>query len=270
MSAKTDARTDWAGVAAAIARAERGETVLGVAVIAPTGERFGHNENRRFVAASTVKVPLMIELFRRIDAGERRLADTYRLRAEDRAPGSGVMLHLHEGMEFTFNDLVYLMISISDNTATNILIDEVGMEAVNATMRGLGMSGSGLRRKMQGRAAAAEKDENWATPNDYAKVIAALLDDEAASSASCGAMIAMLEKQQNERRIARYLPKDGRPRWGSKTGSVPGVCNDVGFIMTRRGALILSIFCHLPPDAHAGEEIIGDISRAAWEAAGLD
>ena len=261
------AKTDWNGVAAAIARAEEGGAVLGVAVVAPTGERFEHNGDRRFVAASTVKVPLMITLFRRIDAGERALAETYRLRSEDRAPGSGVMLHLHEGMEFTFNDLVYLMISISDNTATNILIDVVGMDAVNATMASLGMSGSVLRRKMQGHAARAEADENWASANDYARVIAALLDDKAAAPTSCAAMIAMLEKQQNDRRIARHLPKTDRPRWGSKTGSVPGVCNDVGFIMTERGPLIVSVFCHQPPDAHAGEEIIGEISRAAWQAA---
>jgi beta-lactamase class A len=263
------AKTDWSGVAAAIARAERGGAVLGVAVIAPTGERFGHNEERSFVAASTVKVPLMIALFRRIDAGERALTETYRLRAEDRAQGSGVMLHLHEGMELTLGDLVYLMISISDNTATNILIDLVGMDEVNATMRSLGMSGSVLRRKMRGHAAEAAEEENWARPGDYAGVIEALLDETAASPESCAAMVAMLEKQQNDRRIARHLPRSGRPRWGSKTGSVPGVCNDVGFIMTPHGKLIISVFCHQPPDAHAGEEIIGEISRAAWTSVGF-
>ncbi len=262
------AKTDWSGVAEAIARAERQGGALGVAVIAPTGERFGHNENRRFVAASTVKVPLMIALFRRIEAGEHALTDAYRLRAADRAPGSGVMLHLHEEMEFTFGDLVYLMISISDNTATNILIDIVGMDEVNATMRSLGMSGSVLRRKMQGHAAVAAEDENWATASDYAVVIAALLGNQAASEASCAAMVAMLEKQQNDRRIARHLKRTDRPRWGSKTGSVPGVCNDVGFVMTARGPLILSVFCHQPPDPHAGEAIIGEIGRAALAAAG--
>ncbi|HWA80034.1 MAG TPA: serine hydrolase [Acetobacteraceae bacterium] len=260
------ANIDWNGLAAAIAEAEQGGTILGVSVIAPSGERFDHNADRRFIAASTVKVPIMIALFRRIDEGSSMLAERYRLRPEDRAPGSGVMLHLHDGMEFTLADLVYLMIAISDNTATNILIDIAGMQAINTIMRELGMSGSTLRRKMQGHAARAADGENWATPGDYARVIAALLNNEAASAESCATMIAMLEKQQNDRRIARHLPRADRPRWGSKTGSIEDVTNDVGFVMTRRGPLILSLFCHKPPDPHAGEAIIGAVSSAACEA----
>ena len=259
------AKIDWSRVQQAVTAAERDGAVLGVAIAAPNGERFAHNGARRFVAASTVKVPLMITLFREIDAGRRSLAEPYVLRAADRASGSGVMLHLHEGMEFTLGDLVYLMISISDNTATNILIDLLGIAAVNATMRDLGMTSSTLARKMRGRAATGDEPENSATPEDYALVIAALLGNAAASPASCAEMIAFLEKQQNDRRIARHLPKTDRPRWGSKTGSVPGVVNDVGFIEVSGGAVVLSIFAE-GLDPHRGEAAIGDISSAAWQA----
>jgi beta-lactamase class A len=258
----------WSGVEQVIAHAERSGSVIGVAVITPAGERFDHNADRRFVAASTVKIPIMIELFRQIDAGGHSLVERYHLRSGDRAPGSGVMLHLHDGMEFTLGDLIYLMIAISDNTATNILIDIVGMERVNSTMRSLGMTGSTLGRKMRGRSALADEKENWATPNDYAGVIAALLGNRAASPDACMQMTAMLEKQQNDRRIARYLPRTDRPRWGSKTGSVPGVVNDVGFIATDRGTMIICVFCERQTDPYLGEQIIGDISRVALEAAG--
>ncbi|MGH7079919.1 MAG: serine hydrolase, partial [Acetobacteraceae bacterium] len=90
-------RIEWKGVAAAIAESERNEVVIGAAVIAPSGERFSHNASRRFVAASTVKVPLMIALFHEIEAGREQLTNLFRLGAADRAPGSGVLLHLHEG-----------------------------------------------------------------------------------------------------------------------------------------------------------------------------
>jgi beta-lactamase class A len=259
---------DWTGVAEIIARAERNGSVIGAVVIAPSGERFGHHADRRFVAASTVKIPIMIELFRQIDSGQHSLVDRYHLRSEDRAPGSGVMLHLHDGMEFTLGDLIYLMIAISDNTATNVLIDVVGMEQVNATMSRLGMKGSTLGRKMRGRPAVAGESENWATPNDYAGTIAALFSNQAASPAACAEMTAMLEKQQNDRRIARYLPRTDRPRWGSKTGSISGVVNDVGFIATEHGTAIISVFCEQQADPHLGEQIIGDISRAALQAMG--
>jgi len=257
---------DWTRIVKLIERAERNGSLIGLAAITPSGEQFGYNADRRFVAASTVKIPIMVELFCQFDAGERSPLEHYRLRPEDRVAGSGVMLHLHDGMEFTLCDLAYLMISISDNTATNVLIDIVGMQRVNATMCRLGMTGSTLSRKMQGRATQEIEKENWATPNDYARAIAALLAHRAASSDACAQMMAMLEKQQNDRRIARHLPRTGGPRWGSKTGSLTGVTNDVGFIVTDRGTLIISIFCERQADPHLGEQIIGDISRAALEA----
>lgn len=257
---------DWTALRQVINRAEQGTGVIGAAVIAPSGERLSHNGDRRFVAASCVKIPIMIELFRRIDAGEHSLADDYRLRADDRSAGSGVMRDLHEGMTFTLRDLVYLMISISDNTATNILIDLVGMDQVNATMCRLDMSRSTLGRKMRGRGRLAEEAENWATPEDYAAVTAAVLSNRAASAEACAQMIAMLEKQQNDRRIARYLSRTDAPRWGSKTGSLPGVVNDVGFIMTERGSLIISMFCEGQADPHVAEQLIGEVSRAALDA----
>jgi beta-lactamase class A len=253
---------DWSPVSEVIAAAERKG---GVALVAPSGERFGHNADRRFIAASTAKIPVMVELFRQIDAGKHTLGERFTLRDANRAPGSGIMLHLHDGMEFTLQDLVYLMISISDNTATNALIDLVGMAEVNATMRRLGMAGSALGRKM-GLGRQPGQEENWATPNDFSNVIGALLGNTAASPAACAQMVALLEKQQNDRRIARYLRRPDGPRWGSKTGSLPGVSNDAGFVMTDRGPLIVCVFCGEQPDRHAAEQSIGEISRAALEA----
>ena len=259
---------DWTGVDEAIARGERGGCVLGVAAIAPSGERFSHNGRSRFVAASTVKIAILIELFRRIDAGSLKLDQRHTLRPDDKSTGGGVVLHLHEGIKFTLGDLAYLMMSISDNTATNVLIDTVGMAEVNTAMRSLGMSGSVLARKMRGRPPIEGEEENWAVPEEYAAVIAALLGNRAASARACTQMLALLEKQQNDRRIARYLPKEDRPRWGSKTGTLPGAVNDVGFVMTRKGPAILAVYVENPADTLAGEEIIGDVSRAVLAAAG--
>src|SRR6266536_2106377 len=137
----------WEGVEEAVARAEALGGVVGVALIAPNDARYAHNADRRFRAASTVKVPLMVAIYRQIDRGERALDDPYTLRAEDKAPGSGVLLHLHDGLALTLDDLLYLAISISDNTATNVLIDLAGLEAVGETMRSLRMTGSTLGRK---------------------------------------------------------------------------------------------------------------------------
>jgi beta-lactamase class A len=260
---------DWNDVVGVIAAAERPGTSIGVALVGPNGERFAHNADRRYRAASTVKIPLMIEIYGQIDRGQRALSDDYIVTDADRANGSGVMLHLHAGARLNLNDLIYLMMSISDNTATNVLIDYAGMDAVNATMLEFGMTNSTLERKMRGRPAEGNEPENWATPDDYITVLQAILEQKATSPESCDRMIAMLEKQTNTRRIARYLPEGEGIRWGSKTGSVTGVTNDVGFITTERGTLLLSIFCEGLPDQHVGEQVIGDISRAAMSATGI-
>jgi beta-lactamase class A len=260
--------TDWSAVEQVVRAAEERGTV-GVTVVGPDGDRWSHNGARQFKAASCVKIPLMIEIYRQIDRGERSLDDRFTLRDDEKAVGSGVMLHLHDGMEFTVNDLLYLMISISDNTATNILIDMAGMDAVNATMRELEMTGSNLGRKMKGRPAVEGEIENLATADDYVAVVEAILDGRAASAASCEAMIAMLEKQANTRRISRYLPEDDTIRWGTKTGSIKGVTNDAGFVMVGDKRLVIAVFCEGMPDQHVGEQVIGDVTRAALNTTGL-
>lgn len=260
-------RVDWDQVERLAAAAESDGGTVGVAVIAPSGEGFGYRAERRFVAASTVKIAIMVEIYRGIDRGDRRLADPYVLRDESKAPGSGVLLHLHDGLALTVNDLLYLMISISDNTATNALIEMAGMDRVSATMRDLGMTDSLLGRPMRGRLALPDEQENWATPRDYARVLQAILRHEAASAASCEAMLATLARQQNPRRIARFLPEG--VRWGSKTGSVPGITNDAGFIIGDDGPLIIAVYTEGLADGHTGERVIGEISRAAMQATGV-
>ncbi len=251
-----------------IADAEATGGTVGVAIRATSGWTFAHNGDRRFRAASTVKIPIMIAIFRQVEAGERRLDDPFTMSASDFSAGSGVLHEMHEGLQVRVADLLYLMMSISDNTATNVLIDMAGMDNVNALMRELGMKQSTLGRKMQGHPAEGEQRENWAAPSEYAALIGQLLDRQVASAASCDAMVAILEKQQNPRRIGRYVPEDGF-RWGSKTGSISGVVNDVGFISGEGGTVIVSAYCEGLPDMYTGEQVIGDIARAAMEAAGI-
>jgi beta-lactamase class A len=259
---------DWHEVVEAVGRGEAFGTV-GVTIEGPDGRRWSRHGDRRFRAASVVKIPLMIEVYRRVEAETLRLDETHVLADAERAAGSGVLLHLHAGLAPSIEDLVYLTMSISDNTATNLLIRTVGMAAVNATMRSLGMTGSTLGREMRGRPAEAAEEENWATPDDYARVIRLLLDGHAAGPAGTTAMITMLERQQNGRRIGRYVPEAPGVRWGSKTGGLKGVTNDVGFVTGPGGQLILAVFCEGMADLHVGEQCIGDIARAAMRATGV-
>ena len=177
--------------------------------------------------------------------------------------GSGVVGQLHDGIEFTLGDLAFLMMSISDNSATNILIDQVGQDRVNATMQGLGHGRVDARppdaRQPCRPRRAGELGRAGRLHARHRRLASTV---SAASAGSCaGKCSRLLEAQQNERRIARHLPRTNRPRWGSKTGSLPGVANDVGFVMTAGGPVIMAVFCENPPDPNEGERIIGDVAR---------
>ena len=259
---------DWSTLERTVAAAEE-RGVVGVSLSGPRDARWSHNGGRAFRAASTVKIPLMIEVMRGVNRGDWALSDRQSVNADDKARGSGVLTHLHDGLEVTLADLLYLTISISDNTATNLLIRRVGMPAVNATMRELGMVRLEPRPRDEGSSGGGGETENMATPDDYALVTRAILEQRAASPSACDTMLALLEQQQNARRIARHLPEDDTLRWGSKTGSISGVTNDVGFVSGPDGTLVIAVFCEGFPDQHEGEQVIGDITRAALRATGV-
>lgn len=249
-------------IARAIEAVEAQGGVAGMTIVTPAGERFSHNGGKVFRSASTVKIPVMVEIFRQIEQGELDQTDVIVLNDDDRVPGSGVLAHMHAGLELTLDDLLYLMISISDNSATNMLVDLAGLEAINATMRDLGMVESSMNRRMLGRTPRPDEPENWATPDDYAAAMLAIVNNTA-SPASCAAMRDLLAKQQCTARISRHLPEG--TRWGSKTGSLPGVVNDVGFITGPTGTLVIA--CYLSGLGEMeGEAAIGAIAKAAYDA----
>jgi hypothetical protein len=114
-----------------------------------TGERIGVNDTLTFPQGSAIKIPLLIELYHQDDAGALKLPTRVPVRLADRTGGSGLLQNLGDGTsELSLGDLAMFMITVSDNTATNLLIDRVGMEKVNATTRALGVPDVKLQRKM--------------------------------------------------------------------------------------------------------------------------
>ncbi len=264
----------WERVEETVNLVRRSGTV-GVSLIGPDGTTWQHGGDRVFNAASTFKIAVMIAAYRQIDAGTWSLDDRYTLAEADRTSGSGVLNHLETGASVTYRDLVYLMISISDNLATDVLLTKVGIEATNATMRDLGMRHSRIETTIRDMFAEM-RTQLWgktpiipATANDYAGAIAAILDGRAASEASCEQMREMLGGQQNRRRLARFLPQSGPLTYGSKTGTMTGVCNDVGFVSGPNGQLVIAVYTENFPDSHVAEETIGQIARAAMVDTGV-
>src|SRR5215472_2148164 len=142
--------------------------VMGLAVKDLTsGEEFFINADEIMPQASSIKIAVLANLYLQAQQGKLRLTDAYTVRTEDLVPGSDIMLGLSAGTtRLTLRDLATMMVAVSDNSATNVLIDRLGMDNVNAMLEGLGLHATRLRRKMMDLKAASEGRENVSTPRE--------------------------------------------------------------------------------------------------------
>jgi len=154
--------------------ADETKGVVGAQVIdLATGERIGVNDTLTFPQGSAIKIPLLIELYRQDETGALKLSTRVPVRLADRTGGSGLLQNLGDGTsELSLGDLAMFMITVSDNTATNMLIDRVGIDKVNATTRALGVPDVKLQRKMIRPRDSFAGNENIATPASAATIMA--------------------------------------------------------------------------------------------------
>ncbi len=157
----------WQKLESSINDADRNlDGVLGVAVLdLNSGQKFLLRGDDVFPQASSIKVAVLAELYHQAQTGKLKLTDLYTVQASDLVQDSYIMAGLTPGVtRITLRDLATMMVAVSDNSATNVLIDRVGMENVNALMDSLGLSHTRLRRKMMDLKAAGEGRENISTP----------------------------------------------------------------------------------------------------------
>src|SRR5437773_4649598 len=167
--------------------ANRLDGVMGVAILDLTdGRVLLRNADRVFPAASSIKIAILLELYRQDQEaragakGKARLDDIYTFDPKDLVEDSRIMAGLTAGVtRITNRDLAQFVVAVSDNAATNVLIDRVGMQNVNATLHGIGLSKTMLRRKMMDIAAARHGDEKVATPQEVVRLLEAIFNETA-------------------------------------------------------------------------------------------
>lgn len=203
--------------------AEETHGVVGAQVLdLATGDRIGVNDTLVFPQGSTIKVPLLIELYHQATMGRLDLASRVAIRAADRTGGDGLLQHLGDGTsEISLGDLAVFMITVSDNTATNLLIDRVGMDQVNATLRELGVPQVKMQRKMIRPKDSAVGNENIATPAAAATIMAKIARCELPMPKErCGELRRLLEIPKGGP-IEASVPDGIRVAW--KPGDIEGV-----------------------------------------------
>lgn len=230
-----------------------------------------------YYPASTIKVPILVEVFRQAHTGALSLAEPLELSPEDQVTGSGVLSHLSPGIRLPVRDLATLMVIVSDNTATNMLIDRVGVDAVNATMASLGLSHTVLFNKLQ-VVAVDRRGANVTTAADMTLLLRRIARGEAVSYDASRRMVDILLRQTLSGGLARYLPVEatdralGAPapvRVASKSGSIEGHRHDVGLVLSDRGSFALSVFLRDVREPERATDLIGRIARRVFDVASL-
>lgn len=197
--------------------------VMGLHVIdLSSGDRFGVNDALVFPQGSSIKISILIELFRQFDTGGADPAERIVLTDGVRTGGSGIAgRFMPDGSALALYDLAVLMIVLSDNTATNILIDRLGMDRINATMRELGAPQTRVQRRMIQPEASARGNENLSTPREAADLMARIARCELPLSAEACARLREVLEIPKSGAFVRPVPSGVAVAW--KPGGIEGV-----------------------------------------------
>ena len=249
--------------------AARLDGVMGVAILDLDGGRLSlRHADEAFPTASSIKLPLLVELYRQEQqarkgsSGRARLGDTYVFDSRDLVDDSRVMAGLTSGVtRLTNRDLAQFVVAVSDNTATNLLIDRVGMASVNDLLRGLGLSEIKLRRKMMDLEAAQRGDENVATPRQMVELLRKLYRREVLEADLTEDLFRLLSTTKQSY-LARLLP--GGAVVANKSGELEAVRTDSGIVFVKGRPFAISVMTAYARDERESERAIAEVALAAY------
>jgi len=249
--------------------ANRLDGVMGVAILDLTdGRVLLRNADRVFPAASSIKIAILLELYRQDQEaragakGKARLDDIYTFDPKDLVEDSRIMAGLTAGVtRVTNRDLAQFMVTVSDNAAANVLIDRVGRENVNAMLRGLGLSKTMLRRKMMDVAAARRGEENVATPQEMVRLLEAIYKEKVLDKQATAEFIKQLSTSKQSY-IPRYLPENVQV--ANKPGELEAVRTDSGIVYAQNRPFAISVMTAYDRDEKAAGRAISDVALEAY------
>jgi beta-lactamase class A len=225
-----------------------------------TGYRVGFNAGSSMPAASTIKVPVMVAVFRELANGKFDLTHRVTLLARDKDWGSGELCDAPAGTTYAVSTLLDKMIDISDNTATNMLIRLVGLHAINTTMLDLGLEHTKLKDDV--------RTEGWSiraelrtSPNDLVHLLAMMARRQLIDEWSSNEMVTILEGNEFNSLLPAPLPG---VVIAHKTGSLFDTLNDAGIVYADNGPYVIAIMTTGLPSLSMGRTFIHDISRLTY------
>jgi beta-lactamase class A len=237
--------------------------VMGVAIEdLSNGDQFLLRENEVFAQASSIKIAVLANLYLQAQQGKLKLSDLYTVQTSDLVPDSDIMGGLTPGVtRITLRDLATMMVAVSDNSATNVLIDRVGMENVDAMLDSLSLAHTRLRRKMMDLEAAKQGRENISTPREMMTLLDAIYRGKVLNKEFTADFFKVLSTNKDSW-IPRDLPAD--VKIANKPGSLEGVRNDSGIVFVEGRPFVICIMTAFLANERDGEQAISKVSLGAW------
>ncbi len=220
-----------------------------------TGATYGVGEDERVRTASTIKVPIMAATFSLVNDGKFKWTDELILTKEKKVGGAGILPEFHDGLKLTLRDAVHLMIMLSDNTATNLVLDHITADAVNEKLSSFGLMNTHSLRKINGGGESKLFVSDWnkkpdgspsrygigvSTPREMVLLLEKIEHGEIVSAEASKEMISILKRQQYHDGIARNV---NEMETASKPGALDALRSDIGILYTKRGRIALAITC---------------------------
>jgi beta-lactamase class A len=229
-----------------------------------TGWEFSHEKERLFPSASLAKIPLMAACFLAVDQGRIKLDRNIALKSSDKLTGSGVLKDMPAGTTFSVERLIGLMIYDSDNTATNIVTNLVGIDYLNSSFKAFGLKNTDLSRKIADYHSRDKGIENYTTAEDMALLLEKIYRRSLGNKNVSDQCISMLKLTRLNDRIPKYLPVD--ITIAHKTGLEKGVCHDAGIVFTNKGDFVIVVLTkHANSNSVPSKEFIAKVSLHAYK-----
>jgi beta-lactamase class A len=243
-----------------------------------TGAEVGLDPDRRVRTASTIKLPIACALSERVAAGKARWDERLTIAADAKVSGSGVLSDFTAGETVSLRDAMTLMIVVSDNTATNLILDRIGADAVNDHLDRLGLEATRSMRKIRGDGTQLKAATGWSragmieenrrfgigssTPREMTRLLGLLAAGKVVDEAASRDLVGILERQQYKDGIGRQL---GDLKVASKSGSLDALRSDVGLVWTPQGVIAIAITVDDMPQIDYSPDNAGNllISRLA-------
>ncbi len=255
-------------------RAHKGKVALAVKNL-KTGETYRYQADQVMPTASLIKFPVMVEAFRQ--AGEKQVdLDSFiTLEKKDKVPGSGVLTyHFSDGSRFKLRDAVRLMIAFSDNTATNLVLDAIGIGSTAATMEKLGYPNTKIHSKVFRRDTSVfpERSKKFGlgstSPDEMIRLCEAVHRKTILTPAACDEMLAILRTCEDHDKLPRFLPEGTKVAF--KTGSLDDTRTAAGIIECPGGPVAVCVMTadnedHRWVPDNAGNRLCADVGRAVYD-----